>query len=102
MVNKEDGKYEQVHFNIIYICNILFEEPVRVLDNQSQISDLWHCMVPLSVFIREGFPKKVAVLLDFVQMRGGGRTLPKSFVHYSQTVYIGSIWGWGGRGRPHT
>ena len=30
--------------------------------------------------------KKVAVLLDFV--------------HFSQTVYIGSIWGWGGRGRP--
>ena len=22
------------------------------------------------------------------------------FVHFSQTVFIGSIWGWGGRGRP--
>ena len=43
--------------------------------------------------------KKVAVLLDYVQMRGG-RALPKFFVHFSQTVYIGSIWGWGGRGRP--
>ena len=43
--------------------------------------------------------KKVALLLDFVQMRGG-RVLPKFFVHFSQTVYIGSIWGWGGRGRP--
>ena len=41
---------------------------------------------------------KVAVFLDFVQMRGGG--LPKFFVHFSHTVYIGSIWGWGGRGRP--
>ena len=30
----------------------------------------------------------------------GGRALPKFFVHFSQTVYIGSIWGWGGRGRP--
>ena len=47
----------------------------------------------------EGLPKKVAVLLDFVQLRGG-RALPKFFVHFSQTVYIGSIWGWGGRGRP--
>ena len=42
--------------------------------------------------------KKVAVLLDFVQMRGG-RAMPK-FVHFSQTVCIRSIWGWGGRGRP--
>ena len=43
--------------------------------------------------------KKVAALFYFVQMRGG-RDLPKFFVHFSQTVYIGSIWGWGGRGRP--
>ena len=43
--------------------------------------------------------KKVAVLLYFVQIRGGS-ALPKFFVHFSQTVYIGSIWGWGGRGRP--
>ena len=43
--------------------------------------------------------KKVAVLLDFVQMRGGGRAVPKFLVHFSQTIYIGSIWGWGGRGR---
>ena len=49
--------------------------------------------------LREVLPKKVAVLLDFVQLRGG-RALPKFFVHFSQTVYIGSIWGWGGRGRP--
>ena len=48
--------------------------------------------------LRDGLPKKIAVLLDFVQMRGGG--LPKFFVHFSQTVYIGSIWGWEGRGRP--
>ena len=43
--------------------------------------------------------KKVAVLLDFVQMRGG-EGLAQFFVHFSQTVYFGSIWGWGGRGRP--
>ena len=42
---------------------------------------------------RDGFPKKVAVLLDFVQMRGGA--LPNFFVHFSQIVYIESIWGWG-------
>ena len=49
--------------------------------------------------LREGFPKKVAVLLNFVQMRGsGGRALPKFFIHVSQTLYIGLIWGWGGRG----
>ena len=46
------------------------------------------------------FPQKIAVLLDFVQMRRGGRARPKFFVHSSQTVYIGSILGWGGRGRP--
>ena len=34
----------------------------------------------------EGLPKKVAVPLDFVQLRGG-RALPKFFVHFSQTVY---------------
>ena len=28
-------------------------------------------------------------------MRGGGRALPKFFVHFSKTVYIESIWGWG-------
>ena len=48
-----------------------------------------------NISLREGLPKKVAVLLDFVQLRGG-RALPKFFVHFSQTVYIGSIWGWGG------
>ena len=47
----------------------------------------------------EGLPKKVAVLLDFVRLRGG-RVLSKFFVHFSQTVYIGSIWGWGGKWRP--
>ena len=31
---------------------------------------------------REGFPKK-DVLLNFVQMRGGGRALPKFFVTFS-------------------
>ena len=29
---------------------------------------------------------------------GEGRALPKFFVSFSQTVYNGSIWGWGGRG----
>ena len=42
--------------------------------------------------VKDGLPKKIAVLLDFVQMRGG-RSLPKIFVHFSQTVYTGSIWG---------
>ena len=36
--------------------------------------------------LRDGLPKKIAVLLDFVQ--------------FSQTIYIGTTWGWGGRGRP--
>ena len=30
----------------------------------------------------------------------GGRALPKFFVHFSQNVYIGSIWEWGRRERP--
>ena len=33
--------------------------------------------------------KKIAVLLDFVQMREGGGPLPKFFVHFSQTVNLG-------------
>ena len=41
--------------------------------------------------------KKVAVLLDFVQMRGGGRALPKFFVNFSQTVYWVNL-GMGRRG----
>ena len=36
--------------------------------------------------VRDGLPKKIAVLLDFVQMRGG-RALPKFFVHFSPSVY---------------
>ena len=36
--------------------------------------------------MREGLPKKVVVLLDFVQMRGEGPA--QIFVHFSQTVYI--------------
>ena len=31
-------------------------------------------------------------------MGGGGGALPKIFVHLLKTVYIGSIWGWGGGG----
>ena len=31
----------------------------------------------------------------------GGKALPKFVVHFSQIEYIRSIWGWGGRGRPH-
>ena len=56
------------------------------------------CINVVYQYVKYILGKKVAVLLDFVQMRGGG--LPKFFVHFSQTVYIGSIWGWGGRGRP--
>ena len=51
-----------------------------------------------NIRIREGFTKKVAVLLDFVQMReGGGRALPKFFVYFSQTVYRVNL-GMGMRG----
>ena len=50
--------------------------------------------------LRKVSRKKVAVLLDFVQMRGVGEGPAQIFVHFSQTVYIGSIWGWSGRGRP--
>ena len=41
--------------------------------------------------------KKVAVLLDFVQMRGGGPC--PNFLFTFHKLYIGSILGWGG-GRP--
>ena len=55
-------------------------------------------IVVFSVFctscLRDGLTKKIAVLLDCAQMRGG-RALPKFFVHFSQTLYTGSIWGWG-------
>ena len=35
---------------------------------------------------REGFTKKVAILLDFVQMRGGG--MPKFFVTFSEVHFL--------------
>ena len=37
--------------------------------------------------LRDGLPKKVAVLLDFVQMRGG-RALPKFFVQFSRIYWV--------------
>ena len=52
------------------------------------------------IIIRDGLPKKSSCSFGFCPNEGGGRALPKFFVHFSQTVYIGSIWGWGGRGRP--
>ena len=49
----------------------------------------------------EVLPKKSSCSFGFCPIEvGGGKALPKFFVHFSQTVYIGSIWGWGGRGRP--
>ena len=42
--------------------------------------------------LREGFPKKNSYSFGFCPNEGGG--LHKFFVHFSQTVYIGSIWGW--------
>ena len=46
----------------------------------------WDEIISTEGSLGEGLPKKVAVLLDFVQLRGG-RALPKFFVHFSQTVY---------------
>ena len=45
--------------------------------------------------IRDGLPKKNSCSFGFCpnEVGGGGRALPKFFVHFSQTVYIGSIWG---------
>ena len=37
-----------------------------------------------------GSPEKNSCSIQFLQMRGGG-ALPKVFVHFSQTVYLGSI-----------
>ena len=48
--------------------------------------------------LREGFMKKIAVLLDFVQMRGGGSC--PNFLSTFHKLYIESILGWRGRGRP--
>ena len=40
--------------------------------------------IPCEVaLLRNGFTKKVAALLDFVQMKGGGRGQPKIFVTFS-------------------
>ena len=47
--------------------------------------------------LREGFPKKSSCSFG---LRGWGGPCPIFFVHFSQTLYIGSIRGWGGRGRP--
>ena len=47
--------------------------------------------------LREGFPINSSCSFG-VCPNEVVRALPKFFVHFSQTVYIGSIWGWGGRG----
>ena len=54
------------------------------------------------VVIRDSFPKKSSCFFGFCPNEGGRGPcpVPKFFVQFSQTVYIGSIWGWGGRGRP--
>ena len=41
---------------------------------------------------------KTALLLDFVQMRGGG-PCPNFLAHFHK-LYFRSIWGWGGAERP--
>ena len=62
---------------------------------------IFSCQWYLSrVYLREGLPKKSSRPFGFCPNEGGGgRALPNFFVHFSQTVYIGSIWGWGGGGR---
>ena len=47
------------------------------------------------VSLRDGLPKKSSCSFGICPNGGG---LPKFFIHFSQTVYNGSIWGWGGRG----
>ena len=38
--------------------------------------------------VREGFTKKVAVLLDFVQMRGGGEGPAQIFCHLLISAFL--------------
>ena len=71
---------------------------------------LWHCPKCRIKFYQilkidpglgwGGFPKKSSCSFGFCPNEGGRRALPKFFVHFSKTVYIGSIWAWEGRGRP--
>ena len=47
----------------------------------------------------EGLPKKVAVLLDFVELRGGGGPCPNFCPLFTNCIYWVNL-GMGGRGRP--
>ena len=47
----------------------------------------------------EGLPEKIAVLLDFVQLRGGEDPTQIFCPLFTNCIYW-VMWGWGGRGRP--
>ena len=51
------------------------------------------------VFLREGFPKKVAVLLDFVQLRGGG-PCPNFLSTFHKLYILGQFGDGEGGGDP--
>ena len=71
-----------------------------ILSNGNSPNHCPNSFINIKQRVREGLPKKSSCSFGLCPNEAGGRALPKFFVHFSQTVYIGSIWGWGGRGRP--
>ena len=54
-----------------------------------------------NIHVREGFTKKVAVLLDFVQMRGGGEGPAQIFRPlFTNCIYLGQFGDGEGGGHP--
>ena len=51
-------------------------------------------------YVREGFPKKVAVLLDFVQMSGGGGPCPNFLSTFHKLYILGQFGDGEGEGDP--
>ena len=80
-------------------CTIL-----NLLCSMKMFDNLWKYLKYLHanylvLSLREDIPKKSCCSFGFCPNEGGEGPA-QIFVHFSQTVYIGSIWGWGGRGRP--
>ena len=58
------------------------------------------CCGATMLLVRDGLPKKVAVLLDFVQMRGGGGPCPNFLSTFHKLYILGQFGDGEGGGDP--
>ena len=58
------------------------------LNERESYGLFWPLLAFFVANVREGFMKKIAVLLDFVQMRGGG-PCPKEICHLFVSLHFG-------------